>query len=34
MTDKGRVFPFSPEPFCDYKVDKKTGKGFCAQPGT
>ena len=30
---QGRVFPFSPEPECDYKINKTTGKGFCAQPG-
>ena len=30
----GRVFLFNPEPECDYKIDKQTGKGFCAQPGS
>ncbi len=30
---QGRVFPFSPEPVCVYKINKTTGKGFCAQPG-
>ena len=29
----GRVFPFYPEPECDYKISKSTGKGYCAEPG-
>ena len=30
---RNRTFPVSPDPFCDYKIDKTSGKGFCAKPG-
>ena len=30
---RNRTFPVSPDPFCDYRVDKTSGKGFCAKPG-
>ena len=33
MQGRGRVFPITPGPSCDYRIDKKTGKGFCADPG-
>ncbi len=33
MEGRGRVFPIVPGPSCDYRIDKATGKGFCAEPG-